>query len=165
MGRELIHEPFAVINADDFYGRESFQVLADYLTSIEGAEGKYCMVGYRVCNTLSENGAVSRGVCTTDENGCLTEKGCADYSMFILGKLITRPNGLGEWLYVGTIGLTDNLVVTTEPGDDENLYYVTINRGDESINNWDELHSVQFVVNSKRAALYRVDEMTYSTSE
>lgn len=101
----------------------------------------------------------------TDENGCLTEKGCADYSMFILGKLLTRPNGLGEWLYVGTIGLTDNLVVTTKPGDDEDLYYVTINRGDESINNWDELHSVQFVVNSKRAALYRVDEMTYSTPE
>ena len=73
MGRDLIHEPFAVINADDFYGRESFQVLADYLKSVEGTEGKYCMVGYRVCNTLSENGSVSRGVCSTDANGCLTD--------------------------------------------------------------------------------------------
>ena len=73
MGKELIHEPFAVINADDFYGKDSFQVLADYLKSVEGTQGKYCMVGYRVCNTLSENGTVSRGVCTTDENGLLTD--------------------------------------------------------------------------------------------
>lgn len=73
MGKELIHEPFAVINADDFYGRESFRVLADYLRTVEGKEGQYCMVGYRVCNTLSENGTVSRGVCSTDENGLLTD--------------------------------------------------------------------------------------------
>ena len=73
MGKDCIHEPFAVINADDFYGKESFQVLADYLRSIEGTEGRYCMVGYRVCNTLSENGAVSRGVCTTDDKGLLTD--------------------------------------------------------------------------------------------
>ena len=73
MGKDCIREPFAVINADDFYGKDSFRVLADYLRSIEGTEGQYCMVGYRVCNTLSENGAVSRGVCTTDKNGLLTD--------------------------------------------------------------------------------------------
>ena len=73
MAKDLIREPFAVINADDFYGRESFQVLADYLKSVEGTTGKYCMVGYRVANTLSENGSVSRGVCATDENGYLTD--------------------------------------------------------------------------------------------
>lgn len=73
MGKECIHEPFAVINADDFYGRESYQVLADYLKSAEGTEGQYCMVGYRVANTLSENGTVSRGVCTTDDNNYLTD--------------------------------------------------------------------------------------------
>jgi NDP-sugar pyrophosphorylase family protein len=73
MGKDLIREPFAVINADDFYGKESFQVLADYLKSVEGTEGKYCMVGYRVCNTLSENGSVSRGVCATDADGYLTD--------------------------------------------------------------------------------------------
>ena len=73
MGKDLIKEPFAVINADDFYGKESYQVLADFLRSIEGKQGEYCMVGYRVCNTLSENGAVSRGVCQTDENGLLTD--------------------------------------------------------------------------------------------
>ena len=73
MAKDLIKEPFAVINADDFYGRESFQVLADYLKSVEGTTGKYCMVGYRVANTLSENGSVSRGVCATDENRYLTD--------------------------------------------------------------------------------------------
>ena len=73
MAKDLIKEPFAVINADDFYGRESFQVLADYLKSVEGTTGKYCRVGYRVANTLSENGSVSRGVCATDENGYLTD--------------------------------------------------------------------------------------------
>lgn len=73
MAKDIIKEPFAVINADDFYGKESFKVLADYLQSIEGTQGQYCMIGYRVQNTLSENGTVSRGVCTTDEKGYLKD--------------------------------------------------------------------------------------------
>ena len=73
MGKDVISEPFAVINADDFYGKESFAVLADFLRGVEGKQNKYCMVGYRVCNTLSENGSVSRGVCATDANRCLTD--------------------------------------------------------------------------------------------
>ncbi len=72
MGKEVINEPFAIINADDFYGRESFQVLAEFLTAVAGKKNEYCMVGYRVGNTLSESGAVSRGVCATDEKGYLT---------------------------------------------------------------------------------------------
>lgn len=72
MGKDVINEPFAVINADDYYGRESFSILADYLRSIEGTNGRYAMVGYRVCNTLSESGTVSRGVCQTDKDGYLT---------------------------------------------------------------------------------------------
>ena len=72
MAKDIIHEPFAVINADDFYGADAFKVLANFLTSVEGQKGKYCMVGYRVCNTLSENGTVSRGVCSTDAQGLLT---------------------------------------------------------------------------------------------
>ena len=71
MGKDVIHEPFAVINADDFYGQESFSILADFLRSVEGKKNEYCMVGYRVGNTLSESGAVSRGVCVVDENGLL----------------------------------------------------------------------------------------------
>ncbi|MDO5664171.1 MAG: sugar phosphate nucleotidyltransferase [Bacteroidia bacterium] len=72
MGKSVINEPFAVINADDFYGRESFKVLADYLKTLENKENKYCMVGYRVGNTLSESGTVARGVCETDETENLT---------------------------------------------------------------------------------------------
>ena len=72
MGKEVIHEPFAVINADDFYGRESFSILADFLQTLENRENRYGMVGYRVGNTLSESGTVARGVCETDENGNLT---------------------------------------------------------------------------------------------
>ncbi len=72
MGREVINEPFAVINADDFYGRDAFEVLARKLSSLEGQQGKYCMVGYRVGNTLSESGGVSRGVCSMDEHNLLT---------------------------------------------------------------------------------------------
>ena len=68
MGRDAIREPFAVINADDFYGQESFVVLAEFLQSVAGEKNKYCMVGYRVGNTLSESGAVSRGVCVVDHN-------------------------------------------------------------------------------------------------
>ena len=71
MGQDLIKEPFGVINADDYYGQESFKVLADYLRTKAGKKNEYCMVGYRVCNTLSENGSVSRGVCETDSNGFL----------------------------------------------------------------------------------------------
>jgi UTP-glucose-1-phosphate uridylyltransferase len=68
MGKDVIKEPFAVINADDFYGQESFAVLADLLRSVEGKKNEYCMVGYHVGNTLSESGSVSRGVCVVDEN-------------------------------------------------------------------------------------------------
>ena len=73
MGKDVINEPFAVINADDFYGKESFEVLARFLEGVEGKKDHYCMVGYRVCNTLSEHGSVSRGVCQTDANRCLTD--------------------------------------------------------------------------------------------
>ncbi len=71
MGKDVIKEPFAVINADDFYGQESFKVLADFLKSVEGKKNEYCMVGYHVGNTLSESGSVSRGVCVVDDNGNL----------------------------------------------------------------------------------------------
>ena len=73
MAKDIIHEPFAVINADDFYGKESFEVLAQFLCGLEGKKNAYCMAGYRVGNTLSENGSVSRGVCKTDANGFLTD--------------------------------------------------------------------------------------------
>ena len=73
MGKDVIKEPFAVINADDFYGRDSFAVIGKYLSELpEGATNDYCMVGFRVGNTLSESGTVARGVCSANEQGHLT---------------------------------------------------------------------------------------------
>ena len=72
MGKDVIHEPFAVINADDFYGRDSFAVLGKALAEMGGKKNDYCMVGYRVGNTLSESGSVARGVCETNAEGYLT---------------------------------------------------------------------------------------------
>ncbi|BDD10719.1 nucleotidyltransferase [Fulvitalea axinellae] len=70
---EKIQEPFAVINADDFYGGASFRLIADYLKTLDPNDiSKQCMVGYKLSNTLSENGYVSRGICDTDTEGNLT---------------------------------------------------------------------------------------------
>ena len=71
MAAKAIDTPFAVINADDFYGADAYQVLGDYLRTLDGSKNKYCMVGYLLKNTLSEFGSVSRGVCTADKNGNL----------------------------------------------------------------------------------------------
>ena len=70
--REFVHEPFCVINCDDFYNRDTFMVIGKYLSELpEGSKNRYAMVGFRVGNTLSENGPVSRGICTTDAEGNL----------------------------------------------------------------------------------------------
>ena len=71
MAKEVIKEPFAVINADDFYGADSYQKISKYLQTVEGQSGKYCMVGYYLKNTLSDNGSVSRGVCEVNNSGNL----------------------------------------------------------------------------------------------
>lgn len=70
---DIIDGPFAVINADDYYGPEAFKMIYDYLTTHEDdSKYRYTMVGYRLGNTLTENGHVSRGVCTVDDKGYLT---------------------------------------------------------------------------------------------
>ncbi len=71
MGKDAIKEPFAVINADDFYGRNAFEVIAKELVRERDHKGDYCMVGFRVGNTMTENGSVARGVCET-KDGKLT---------------------------------------------------------------------------------------------
>lgn len=72
MAKDVIKEPFAVINADDFYGADAYKVIGDYLSQRDGEKGHYCMVGYAVNKTLSENGTVSRGVCSINEEGFLS---------------------------------------------------------------------------------------------
>lgn len=66
--RDIVKEPFAVINADDFYGKTAFKVMFEELKKQN--EGEYCMVGFKLANTLTDNGTVSRGVCES-ENGYL----------------------------------------------------------------------------------------------
>jgi NDP-sugar pyrophosphorylase family protein len=72
MAKDTIKEPFCVINADDFYGRKSFEVMSAFLQNVEGKTNQYSMVGFRIQNTLSESGAVARGVSQTDDSGYLT---------------------------------------------------------------------------------------------
>ena len=70
---EIGDAPFVALNADDYYGKSAFKVIYDYLCNAEDKEKyDYCMVGYRLGNTVTTNGSVARGVCNTDENGYLT---------------------------------------------------------------------------------------------
>jgi len=72
MAKDVINEPFAVINGDDFYGAGAFQTMADYLNSLTAQQQtQYALVGYQVGNTMSEHGSVSRGICLADENELL----------------------------------------------------------------------------------------------
>ena len=74
MGKDIIKEPFAVINCDDFYGRDAFISIGRFLSNLpEGSTNKYAMVGFRCCNTLSENGSVARGICEYNEHRHLTD--------------------------------------------------------------------------------------------
>ena len=73
MAKDAIKEPFCVINCDDFYNRDAFMVIGKFLSELpEDSTNKYAMVGFRVGNTLSENGTVARGICSKDDAGNLT---------------------------------------------------------------------------------------------
>ena len=72
MAADAIHEPFAVINADDFYGAEAYKTIGEYLMQLGDSTNRYCMVAYDLNKTLSENGTVSRGVCGVDGEGNLS---------------------------------------------------------------------------------------------
>ena len=107
MGKEVFREPFAVINADDFYGRDSFAVIGKFLSELpEGAKNTYCMVGFRVGNTLSESGTVARGICSTDENRHLTTVVERTEIMRING-VVSYKDENGEW-----VGIEDNTPVS-----------------------------------------------------
>lgn len=72
MAKDVIKEPFCVINCDDFYNRDCFKVIGKFLADLpEDSKNRYAMVGFRIDNTLSENGTVARGICTKDEQGNL----------------------------------------------------------------------------------------------
>jgi len=88
--KDVVKEPFAVVNADDFYGRSAFIKMAEFL---KADNDDYCMVGFRLCNTLTENGYVSRGVCET-ENGEL--------------KTVTERTKIADCKYTEDDGVTWN---------------------------------------------------------
>lgn len=85
--RDTVKEPFAVVNADDYYGPRALESIAAYLDTVgDLPRGKahYCMAGYVLDNTLTENGSVSRGVCQTDEQGFLT--GITEHTQIVRGE-------------------------------------------------------------------------------
>ncbi len=93
--RDVVKEPFAVVNADDYYGPHALKSIADYLDRVDTLpKGKahYCMAGYVLDNTLTENGSVSRGVCRTDDEGYLT--GITEHTKIVRGE--ESPVSLGE---------------------------------------------------------------------
>ena len=86
--KDNIHEPFVIINADDFYGKDAYKVASNFLKNVKEGNN-YCLVGYKVANTLTENGAVKRGICKL-ENGNLTELIESNVEK-IDGKIIAKP--------------------------------------------------------------------------
>jgi len=91
---DVVKENFAVINADDFYGQESYAVLNNELSSVDSFANTFSMVGFTLRNTLSDHGSVARGVCTTSENGLLTHiDEMTNLSREGSGALYTREDG------------------------------------------------------------------------
>ncbi len=96
MAAPVIKEPFAVVNADDFYGQNAIEVMGEYLTKLAGKKGQYTMVGYEVSKTLSENGTVSRGVCELGR--------CSNLAGMVERTKIERQNG--KIVYIEDSGVT-----------------------------------------------------------
>ena len=103
MGKDVIKEPFAVINADDFYGRNSFEVIAQELSKPKEEKGDYCMVGFRVGNTMSESGSVARGVCQTTDG----------YLTTVVARTAIEYNDKHEITFVDENGVTQTLEPNT----------------------------------------------------
>lgn len=100
MAKDVIKEPFCAINCDDFYNRDAFMVMGKFLSELpENARGNYSMVGFRVGNTLSENGTVARGVCSTDDGGHLATVVERTEIMRVNGA-VSYKDEQGEWVAI-----------------------------------------------------------------
>ena len=103
MAKDIIHEPFCVINCDDFYNRDAYMVIGKFLSDLpEGSTNSYAMVGFRVGNTLSENGSVARGICSTDDKGNLTTVVERTEIMRVNGPICYKDEE-GKWIPVDDI--------------------------------------------------------------
>lgn len=100
MAKDVIKEPFCVINCDDFYNRDCFKVIGKFLSELpEGSKNNYAMVGFRVGNTLSENGTVARGICSKDDAENLTTVVERTEIMRVDGK-VSYKDEEGKWVAV-----------------------------------------------------------------
>ena len=100
MAANAIKEPFCVINCDDFYNRDAYMVMGKFLASLpDDSTNTYAMVGFRVGNTLSENGTVARGICSKDEKGNLTTVVERTEIMRVNGPICYKDEQ-GEWIPV-----------------------------------------------------------------
>ena len=100
MAKDVIKEPFCVINCDDCYNRDAFQVIGKFLADLpEGSRNSYAMVGFRVGNTLSDNGTVARGICSKDDKGNLTSVVERTEIMRVDGSVCYKDEQ-GEWVAV-----------------------------------------------------------------
>ena len=100
MAKDIIREPFCVINCDDFYNRDAFMVIGKFLADLpEGSTGKYAMVGFRVGNTLSDNGTVARGICSKDADEHLTTVVERTEIKRVDGKVCYKDEN-GQWVAV-----------------------------------------------------------------
>lgn len=101
MAKNIINEPFCVINCDDFYNRDAFQKIGKFLADLpDGSKDKYAMVGFRVGNTLSENGSVARGVCSKNDDENLTSI-IERTEIIRVEERISYKDEDGRWIAVG----------------------------------------------------------------
>lgn len=99
-----INTPFAVINADDFYGKNSFKIICNQLIDSFSKKGEFCMVGFSPSKTLSESGSVSRGVCSFNNDSLLT-KIEEHHNVSLENNLIKGDNGKGERVIIDNSAL------------------------------------------------------------
>lgn len=123
--KDVIHTPFVVINADDYYGKEGFVKLHDYLVNDTPGDGpaRFCMAGFILGNTLSENGSVTRGICQVDADGNLTSvKETSDIVKTSQGAAILQADGTvtpidaGSHVSMNMWGFTPAILETLETG-------------------------------------------------
>ncbi len=93
--KNIVKEPFAVINADDYYGKEAFKIVHEFLCNTFEQSNQYCMAGFILGNTLSENGAVTRGVCRADAKGKLADI-VETAGIVPMGEYASAKNSAGE---------------------------------------------------------------------
>ena len=100
--RDFIHDDFIIINGDDFYGRDAYEVAFKYLSSLpRGSKGKYANVAFKVCNTMTENGSVKRGVCFEDKDHNLSKLVESQIERDKSGKIVCQPLEGGDSFVVG----------------------------------------------------------------